>query len=203
MVSAIAIVFPHMAVLRRHFLPHMHFQCCMLLQRHPQWKCGHLCCQRWIYCLGTPLETPFKTNWREGLSCIPIQFFSTAFDPRVDNGYVLERRFWDASPSWLHLKTKEQMRPIIHLRKFYLLWWFWCSLRTLWTSGTSWTSWASRFSWPTTRMASSSFTWVYDCSRSFTRHSWIRPPKIWIRPLWQRSLLPSLGARQRRWETHR
>ena len=25
--------------------------------------------------------------------------------------------------------------------------------------------------------------WVYDCSRSFTRHSWIRPPKIWIRPL--------------------
>ena len=26
------------------------------------------------FCLGTPLENPFKTNWREGLSCTPIQF---------------------------------------------------------------------------------------------------------------------------------
>ena len=31
--SAIAAIFSqHMAVLRRHFLPNMHFQCCMLLQ---------------------------------------------------------------------------------------------------------------------------------------------------------------------------
>ena len=31
--SAIAAIFPsHMAVLRRHVLPHVHFQCCMLLQ---------------------------------------------------------------------------------------------------------------------------------------------------------------------------
>ena len=31
--SAIAEDFsPHMAVLRRHFVPNMHFQCCMLLQ---------------------------------------------------------------------------------------------------------------------------------------------------------------------------
>ena len=72
--SAIAIVFPHMAVLRRHLLPNMHFQCCMSLERHPQWKDGHLCCQRWIYCLGTPLETPFKTNWREGLSVSQSNF---------------------------------------------------------------------------------------------------------------------------------
>ena len=24
--------------------------------------------------------------------------------------------------------------------------------------------------------------WVYDCSRNFSRHSWIQPPKTWIRP---------------------
>ena len=33
--------------------------------------------------MGTLLEDPFKTNWREGLSCIPSQFFSTALDPRA------------------------------------------------------------------------------------------------------------------------
>ena len=26
-------------------------------------------------CLGAPLENPFRTNWREGLSCIPIRLF--------------------------------------------------------------------------------------------------------------------------------
>ena len=29
--------------------------------------------------------------------------------------------------------------------------------------------------------------WVYDCSTSFSRHSWTQPPRIWTRPLWHRS----------------
>ena len=32
--------------------------------------------------MGALLENPFKTNWREGLSCSPSQLFSTASDPR-------------------------------------------------------------------------------------------------------------------------
>ena len=43
--------------------------------RHPRWKVWHLCGQRRIYCLGTPLEHPFKTNWREGLYCSTILNF--------------------------------------------------------------------------------------------------------------------------------
>ena len=32
--------------------------------------------------------------------------------------------------------------------------------------------------------------WVYDCSRSFSWHSWTQLQRIWTRPLWHRSLLP-------------
>ena len=44
---------------------------------------------------------------------------------------------------------------------------------------------------------------AYDCSRSFSRHLWIQPPKIWTRPLCHKSHLPRWCVRQRRWETHR
>ena len=37
---------PHMAVLRRHLLPNVHCQCCMLLQGTLGGNFGHLCCQR-------------------------------------------------------------------------------------------------------------------------------------------------------------
>ena len=63
--SAIAKDFSlQMAVLRRHFVPHRHFQCCMILQ-------GTLGGNFDIFAangesLGAPLENPFKTNWREG-----------------------------------------------------------------------------------------------------------------------------------------
>ena len=33
---------------------------------------------------------------------------------------------------------------------------------------------------------------VFDCSRNFSGHSWIQPPKTWTRPLWHISPLPSL-----------
>ena len=33
--------------------------------------------------------------------------------------------------------------------------------------------------------------WVYDCSRNFSWHWWIQPPKTWTRPLWHKSLLLS------------
>ena len=53
---------------------------------HPRLRFWHLCGQWWIHRLGAPLQNPFKTNWREGLSCSPIQLFQhrvwSAFDPR-------------------------------------------------------------------------------------------------------------------------
>ena len=67
--------------------------------RHPWWKCRHLCGQRRIYCLGTPEENPFKTNCREGLSCSPIQLFST---PHL----IREHGRWWCCES--HLKTKNK-----------------------------------------------------------------------------------------------
>ena len=33
---------------------------------HSRRQFWHLRCQRWIHCLGTPLENPFKTKWRDG-----------------------------------------------------------------------------------------------------------------------------------------
>ena len=36
----------HMAVFQRHFLPNMHFQCCMLLQGTLGGDFGHLCGQQ-------------------------------------------------------------------------------------------------------------------------------------------------------------
>ena len=53
----------------------------------------HLCCQQWIHCLASPLENPFETYWREGLSCSPIQFLNTTFDPRAWTMVV----FWKES----------------------------------------------------------------------------------------------------------
>ena len=46
-------------------------------------------------------------------------------------------------------------------------------------------------------------TWVFDCSKAFSRHSWIHRPKIWARPLCHKSHLASWCARQQQWETHR
>ena len=54
---------PFVAVLRRHFFA----QCCTSLQG--------------VYCLGAPLENPFKTNWREGLSCCPGRLFQHRIRP--------------------------------------------------------------------------------------------------------------------------
>ena len=64
-----------MAALRRHFLPNVHFQCCMLLQ-------GTLGVDFDIFAASDEstawvllLKNPFKTNGVEGVSCSPSQLF--------------------------------------------------------------------------------------------------------------------------------
>ena len=73
---------PHLAVLRRHFLPTVHFQCCMLLQ-------DTLCGDFDIFAasgVSTAWVLLWKTRSRPiGVRvCLVAQFnlFSTAFDPR-------------------------------------------------------------------------------------------------------------------------
>ena len=81
--SAIARDFsPYMAVLRRHFLPNVHFQCCMLLQ-------GTLGHDFDIFAASgesTAWVLLWKTRSRPiGVRVCPVaqfDFFSTAFDPR-------------------------------------------------------------------------------------------------------------------------
>ena len=61
---------------------------------HSWWRFWHLCSQQWIHCLGALLKNPFKTNWRESLSCSPIWLLQHRIWPAwVDNGCVLEGRF--------------------------------------------------------------------------------------------------------------
>ena len=63
--SAIARDFsPHMAVLRRHCLPNVHFQCCMFLQGTLGHDFDIFAASGGSTALGAPLENPFKTNWR-------------------------------------------------------------------------------------------------------------------------------------------
>ena len=67
---------------------------------HSRRQIWHLCCQRWIHCLGILLENPFKTNWREGLTCSPIQFLQyRILSARVDIGCVPERKFETSAPA--------------------------------------------------------------------------------------------------------
>ena len=73
---------PHMAVLLTSFLTESVLPVLYVASGHLRWKCRHLCGQRRTHCLSTFLENPFKTNWREGVSCSPKHFFSTASDPR-------------------------------------------------------------------------------------------------------------------------
>ena len=83
---------PHMAVIRRHFFAECAPPPLYVTSGQIRLRFWHLCCQRWSHSLGTPLENPFKINWREGF-CTPIQFFSTAFDPRAWTMVV----FWKES----------------------------------------------------------------------------------------------------------
>ena len=52
--------FPHVAVLRRHFVAECALPVLYVTSRHPRSRFWHLCGQRWIPCLGAPLENPFK-----------------------------------------------------------------------------------------------------------------------------------------------
>ena len=70
------------------------------------------------YCLGAPLENPFKTNWREGLSCSPIRFFSAPHLTPVRGRWLYSRKMIrDVSIHLFHLRTKEEMRPALHHRQ--------------------------------------------------------------------------------------
>ena len=86
-----------------HLLPNVHFQCCVFFQGTlghdfdifaPAVNPLHGCS------FGKP---PFKTNWREGLSCGPIRLFQ--------HPLCSGRKTRDASFDRSHPKTKEEMRP--------------------------------------------------------------------------------------------
>ena len=65
---------PHMAVLRRLFLPNMHFQCCMILEGNLGGNFDIFAASGESTAWVLLWKSPFKSNWREGLSCSPIQF---------------------------------------------------------------------------------------------------------------------------------
>ena len=131
---------PHMAVLRRHLLPNMHFQCCRILQGALGGNFDIFAASGESTAWVLLWKKPFKTNWCEGLSCSPIQFFFTAFDPREWTTVV----FWkEDSGRQPQLITPENERgdetnypspPTFTFLDPDVPFW------TLWTSGTSWTS---------------------------------------------------------------
>ena len=82
---------------------------------------GHLCSQRWIHCLGTPLGDPFKTNWREGLSCSPIHFLQYRSWSAREEGLYSGKKVWDVSHSWSHLRREEEIIRILPLRQILKL----------------------------------------------------------------------------------
>ena len=104
-------MFPrHMAVLRRHLLPNVHFQCCVLLQDTLGGDFDTFAPSGEFHCL----ENPLKTNWREGLSCSQIQLLSTAFDPREWTMVVFWKEDSGRQPQLITPKTKEEMGPVLH-----------------------------------------------------------------------------------------
>ena len=66
---------PHMAVLRRHVLPNMHYQFCMLLQGTLGGDFDIFASSGESTAWVLLWKIRFKTNWREGLSCSPNPFF--------------------------------------------------------------------------------------------------------------------------------
>ena len=109
----------HAAVLRRNFLANMHFQCCTLLQGTLGGKFDIFAASGESTCWGAPLQNPFMTNWREGLSCSPFQLFQHRISSAcLDNGCVLEGRFRTSAPAE-HQKEKE-WAPAIHRVSGYL-----------------------------------------------------------------------------------
>ena len=66
---------PHMTVLRRHFCPSLHFQCCMSLQGTLGGNVDIFAASDESTAWVLLKKNPFKTNCREGLSGSPIQLF--------------------------------------------------------------------------------------------------------------------------------
>ena len=68
--------------------------------------------------MGAFLENPFETNWRECLSCNPIRFFSAPYLVRVRGRWLYSRKMIrDVSSYFFHMRTKEEMRPVLHHRQ--------------------------------------------------------------------------------------
>ena len=121
---------PHVAVLRRHFLPNMQFKCCMLLQ-------GTLGGNFDIFAAsGDSIAWVlfWKTRSRLiGVMVVPVSqviFLSTAFDARERTMVV----FWKEN-------SGRQPQLITHENEG--------------GDETNFPSWTARSAWPTTRMASS------------------------------------------------
>ena len=101
--SAIAATFsPLMAILRRHFLPKMHFQCYMLLQGTLGGDFDVFAASGKSTAWVLLWKNPFKTNWREGLSCSPIQLFAAGHLIRVSGQRLYSGR-----------KTRDVSRQLI------------------------------------------------------------------------------------------
>ena len=110
---------PHMAVVRRHFLPNMQFECCLILQVTLGGNFNIFAASgestAWVL-LWKPRSRPI------GVWVCPVaqcKFFSTAFDPRAwTPGCVREGKFRTSAPADY---TWERRRKII----FH--WWSWSS----------------------------------------------------------------------------
>ena len=103
------------------FLPNMQFECCMILQGTLKGKCDIVAASG----ESTAWVLLWKTRSRPiGVRvCLVDQFniFSTAVDPRARGHWLcLWKKFWDVSSSWSHLRTKVEMKPIIHLHRLKL-----------------------------------------------------------------------------------
>ena len=110
---------PHITVLRRHLLLYMEFQWCMILQ-------GTLGSNFNIFAASGE-STAWVLHWKTrsrpiGVRLCPVaQFnFSVPHLIRARGQWLYSgKKVCDVSPSWLHLRTKEEIIPIIHLRQLY------------------------------------------------------------------------------------
>ena len=117
--SAIARDFsPHMAALRRHFVPNMQFECCLLPQAPSEAIFDMFAASG----ESTAWVLLWKTRSRPtGVRVCPeaqFNIFSTAFDSRAwTGGCVLEKEILGRQPQPITPGTKQDMGPIIHLRQ--------------------------------------------------------------------------------------
>ena len=120
--------------LRRHFLPNVHFQSCMLLQGTLGGDFDIFAASGESTAWVLLWKTRSRPNWPESLFCSPSQLFSAPHLIRVSGRWLCNgRKTRDVSPK---LKTKEEMRPALHHHQDLLSW----SVTNSWTARSAWTS---------------------------------------------------------------